>query len=269
MLEHRTLLLLAACLLVLLQAPALAVDWGSNVYDPGVGNVDQLPTDAATTPQWDSVSTEPGSFIETIENDYYRLDTATNSVNYNAKKAYGQSTGMDGLATTIEWEFRVVGLDNSGGDDAAWAMQHMFYIGAAGSGAGGVEWFQLLYDDTNLLITSSGDAEFLGGQDFTDWTTLRMTIAPQPGDASKRDILVYLNNDPTPVLTSWENVDTSNTDVVTGMKFGDYSASDYCGGIVDYRSIRWTPDGAFPAPEPTTMALMGLGGLALLRRRRR
>ncbi len=92
--------------------------------------------------------------------------------------------------------------------------------------------------------------------DVTQFNTYRFTFAAD-GTAN-----VYLNNDPTPRLTSSGNTLSG----LTNFSFGDLGAVGAGTGSYDY--IYWTTAGAFaPVPEPAGIFLMVIGMSALAMRK--
>jgi len=103
--------------------------------------------------------------------------------------------------------------------------------------------------------------------DLSMWHTFRALIyatdATYPGGIM--EIYDLDSADPTtPVLT--DNAAPGLT--YANLTFGDLFSGSI-GGTTNWDYVAWTNAGAFvPVPEPTLMALLGMGTLALLRRRR-
>ena len=94
-----------------------------------------------------------------------------------------------------------------------------------------------------------------GGGVASDFHTYRGT---RDGDGFR----LYIDNDPISVLGLGIPVTGGFGDMHIGWEVwgGD--------GVLEFDYFRATNTGAHPAPEPTTLALLSLGALALLRRRR-
>lgn len=209
---------------------ANGVNWGTNYYHPDERNgvqYDGLPLDGLqTSPVWTQFTTVGSSTIM-VTNDYLSIstDSPADVVGFKQTRDHGFDLAND---STVEITFRVASqLNTYAAGNLHLAEEH---------GADTKRSVFYLYADKITGASSANKYE----HDFTQWTTVRMTIEDFT-NAANREINVYIDNDPFPVLTETNVYGTTAN--YEGLMFGDLSSVG--GGTVEYRSIRWTSEGAF------------------------
>ncbi len=103
----------------------------------------------------------------------------------------------------------------------------------------------IINTDNTLDLTRSGaSVDLTGTLDVTQWNIFRVTIDASAG--TQGDVNVYLNENPTPVLTAV----TSHTTTAKYLRFGDGQGSKTYSSEIDF--IVWDLNGAF-SPEETAL----------------
>lgn len=204
------------------------------------GDVADLTT---SDPVW-SIFDRNGNASESSDGDIYSYvsDAVGDTVSYTAPSWAGI-----GSARTTEIRVRV---------------PNDTFEATDGSGAlitGVVDAYDLRIFHDSVTLSDNGELEKNRiAIDMTEFHILRAVV----DDNATFKYTLYIDNDPTPVLQSNDTTFTGFDNLV----FGDISTGQNSGSLdVDY--ISWTA-GAFPVPEPGSMALLGLGGLVMMLRQR-
>jgi hypothetical protein len=219
----------------------------------------------------------------------------------NLQNAGGQAVLGNGNSTDA-WVTTSTTLGNANllEDGATLWFSYMF---EAGSGGGGNQWAGFAFGTERLDASFSG-ANMINSGNGIGLTsrdkTLRASTWTGGGNANQEGTLTFGGLDPYPVSTlvvgkiEWgtggademftlysvdpSDLGTLGTGVTASMSDVTQSAFDTIsftkrnsGGTATYDEIRFgaTLADVTPVPEPSSMALLGLGGLALLRRRRK
>jgi MYXO-CTERM domain-containing protein len=108
-----------------------------------------------------------------------------------------------------------------------------------------------------FITVSGGGTGDLAINTSDAFHTLRFTT-----DETSGDVNLYVDGNTTPAHTWGSSASGSNV-----LAFGVTNGVQ-TGGQIEWDYIQWTNDGAFaPVPEPAALSLLGLGALALRRRR--
>ena len=202
---------------------ANGVNWGTNYYNPDERTGDQydgLPMDAE--PDWE-VRRSSGGALSLVGNAL-RVTTDVRS-----KLEFAQNSNFDlRKDSTIELTVRVVEQRHSSGAG----------IITFGQPPGGERSFLWL---DKYGLRSNG--KVFGMANLKEWTTIRITFQNISDSNGEKKIKVYINNNPAPIIETLSWYPASAT--TCGIGFGDVSSTTV-DGVVDYESIRWTSDGAFP-----------------------
>lgn len=110
-----------------------------------------------------------------------------------------------------------------------------------------------------LNLSANGIRFFTGTEyalDTSVFNTYRLTF-------EGRNAKLYINDNNIPVLTNYTSGGGSG---LTRIVIGDIGSS--WGGQTEWEYVKWTNDGVFPVPEPSVVALLVPGALALFAARR-
>ena len=224
----------AVLVLVAMNAVAGEAKWWEHEYT-GIGD----PT--AATPAWGasgsvSGSQGPGYWIQATDAKW---------------TGYTQATAMPGGGSTVEVRFRY----NGNAQEGLLFQNQPHQFQAPIQDAGG--------DGDLLVLNNTGGGSY--GLD-EEWNIVRFlyqgnhaTVYTLPGGEMAHNQGLWANENLDPVNTNWAGA---------GAGGGTYWQ---IGGEMDIDYIRWTDNGNFApegVPEPTSLILLGVGGLVLLRRRR-
>jgi len=167
----------------------------------------------------------------------------------NALASLESATGY-----TVEWR---VGINDI--DDAEVAGSGSMYLSVEDGDSGVNSFWSLGFRNEGgqyqaVLVSNNLNDAVIANVD-NNLHTYRVT---QLGNV----VTLYMDNNPTPLGSI-----TPRTDIAANtMEFGDGTGTGDSSYSVDYLYV--SDDGAFPAvPEPASMSLLALGGLALFRRR--
>jgi len=166
-------------------------------------------------------------------------------------------------ATNFSFDFRMRVNDGYG---VATTGAYAIYIDYAIGGSTGTYPSWYMYpagysaDDTSKVRAGGGN--YYKTLDTSQWHTYRLTHEYRSG-TNDYELNMYLDDVNNPY--TWTRA-ASDQGTLHHIQFGNGGSwTDY-----DLDFFRWTTQGAFPAPEPATLAVLGIGGLlALLQRRRR
>ena len=121
---------------------------------------------------------------------------------------------------------------------------------------------------TGDVAPNKGTMNMLTGFDPTVWHEFWITIAQTAGDTGTHDVKIWMDG----------NIGVPDGEfLVSAGKKDEYDFNGYLlmsmgssgeRGSMDVDFFGYAPGANAPIPEPTTIALLGLGGLALLRRKR-
>lgn len=202
------------------------INWETNYYNPSnsgdFNSIDGLPDDAAKTmPVW-FPSAKKGDAKLTLEDGYLTVDTLGGR---DIAAGFSQSHHWNPLHdSTVEVCLRVRALAK----EATLAGSLALFLGESGH-----QVFSFSPSTLRVLNQSESESE----HDFSQWTTIRITYTPV--DNLFR---LYLDKQEEPVIT----VEPVNEYKVPQIQFGDLSLSPSVGGVVDWKYIRWTSNGAYP-----------------------
>jgi hypothetical protein len=197
--------------------------------------------------------------------DFNDLDTATAAVIYSFDPEAGENGEnqlIETYTTLADWQAATYGLDaNSIAVDPA--LDAEYYPTAAAVIDGGSD--DALSSDLidPALATDfagdprvDGDAVDMGALETSAFTAMAGD-ADEDGDVDATDLATLgMNWSPNPAGLTWAQGDFDGD--------GDVDATDLA-----TLGMNWEPGGYDPVPEPASIALLSLGGLALLRRRSR
>ena len=213
----------------------------------------------------------------------YRLSNAKVSGNYDITHASTPTVGLVGeSSTTAGWSTFNFSVDFKAAVDG---LQDGLVIDVTPNTAGTANRQGILYitdDETNGFSVwwsqfdngSYENVELATGLSRADWHSIEVTMDFVDGESNDL-VSIDLNSSSTTGLTTWESASFYSSAVAvdsvvfravnpidTGNNTGGVSALDGDGVLFDNLTVS-------AVPEPATMGLLALGGLALLRRRRR
>jgi hypothetical protein len=233
-----------------LTAGMLAVDFVEAAPVPFTHSYtgDALPQDPLTVPQWTKVldSDEAGpNTTESASGGILTVFTASVPDFIEYRQDGGGAWNPTALGSTVETRLKV----DFNSEGASYAGDLVILTGARG-------WFMRFGTGSINEVLGGGTLEMDTSSAFH---TYRFTTT----EAANAPLNLYVDGSTTPAIT-FAGVDTGSN----RLGFGDATTS-LEGGQIQWDYIDWTNAGAFaPVPEPSTLALMALGGTALLRTRR-
>jgi len=166
----------------------------------------------------------------------------------------GLSPSLDFVTgSSFEIRFRINAVDGDGG-----AMQLRFSDSAGNRLKG-----EISPGSYGFYVAGEGTVSSIPGLTPTSadssWHILRFTM----NGLGHGGLTTYLDNNPVPESVVW----LGNTGIANELTFGDATGGNDADWDIDY--MRWTGEGAFAAPEPITLGLLGLGSLFVRRRHRK
>ena len=191
----------------------------------------------------------------------------------------GKASNLDGIL--YRWDYggspsRAAGIEST---DAPWTIEAGLDIKSTGTeGSRGVFGFALEFNTAEVFIEVGRTGYVFGAGTVIDPATILAPFALTQSnvgfhtyriayDDVASEIFIYRDN----VLLNINGVgiaNATNLGNVSSTFIGDYSSGLAGDWELDYLALDTT--GAFaPVPEPSSTALLGLGGLALILRRRK
>ncbi len=220
-----------------------------DMMDLDFGTVKDSMTAAGwTDPQWYGTTADP--VIETLSADYSTITYGTDF--YGGWDSTSAGIPQSPISYTVEFSARI----SSTSDDIGWSVWP-----EGGANHHEMRWIS---DDTQDLRDNNSPVYTIpyALADRTAWNTYRVVVDTSTGTGNAATVSLFLNGNDTAVASG-----TTFNPSWLGSGNGYYELWGSPGSYLDVDYLR-VASGAW-IPEPITLSVLALGGLAMLYRRRR